>query len=216
MYTAHFQSWLRRRKKRNEWLDGPAQLELNSSMGWRVTILLLLFFLGCGSNQDIQDPVEEFQYGDAYYAGRHACKVYTPFIKELSYGPEYTPIVEGAVEAWNNALGEDRFNLLLSPTNEENPFRDPELKDGAIFIHRDDTLGRVLGFTLFLKQYGVCACQIAINPIAQSTVNVLIHELGHCLGLGHVPDIGSIMYPAPYANQVITQEMIDLVKSHTE
>lgn len=59
-------------------------------------------------------------------------------------------------------------------------------------------------------------CSIRFIPGADKNFKVVTHELGHCLGLNHVEDTTSVMYPAlNKSDGYITDKMVELVKQFT-
>lgn len=59
----------------------------------------------------------------------------------------------------------------------------------------------------------VHSCQITISPRSRHKVLTLVHEIGHCLGLGHDwDDPASVMHSPINAGATITHEDADLVR----
>jgi len=138
-----------------------------------------------------------------------------PIFYDDQTSPERVSQIQRSIEAWNHALG---FDLFGHPT----PGR--PMQRYSIYISYED-LGRssnnrqLHGLcrryyqtnSLLMRRY-IDYAQISIwdqlSPISQP--NVIIHELGHAIGLGHDRFINSVMYPfaaASYGN--IEQQDID-------
>jgi hypothetical protein len=120
------------------------------------------------------------------------------------------------VSEWESALGEDRFNIIDSPSKEDNPFRDAILAQSTILIGLNRSL-QAQGRAVFLTDYGPCACDISLRPEATDEVLILVHELGHCLGLTHSDpsELYNVMGAFFLEDAFITQESVDLVKANT-
>lgn len=175
-------------------------------------ILFTLLLVSCGSNQitllnDVLDP--------PYYPEQYACREYTVFFQRQNYsalgGPE---AIYQAAAAWNAVLGEERFHVLDSPEPADNPFRDATRARSTILVWIEDDQ-EPQGFFRFWKNYGPCACGISMRPESATSVLLLQHELGHCLGLSHTDEEGSVMEAFVDFDAHITQESIDLVREHT-
>lgn len=174
-------------------------------------IFLCLFISGCGSGAET--PPEA--YGPPYDPHQYACAYYTPVVGIPNYGEQNIPAIRAAIDMWNEALGEERFReLRVLPPNEINPFRDPVLARSAVLFLLDSDQ-KPAGIAFQGSSYGPCTCFISMSPAALTDVLILVHEMGHCLGLEHVPAVSSVMHDIVLEDAFITQEMVDLVKGNT-
>lgn len=173
-------------------------------------VLFLLLLTACGG---VASPQSEPTSNSPYIEGRYACENYTLAFQRVNfqYGGVDPAEVYKAVDAWNEALG-PRITLLDSPSNDNNPYKDPEKAKTHIFVEADPDL-EVAGNIIFRNYVGPCSCWIRMAPGA--VWQEIAHEIGHCLGLNHTTENGSIMEAFVDIGAYITQENVDLVLEHT-
>lgn len=177
----------------------------------KLILLMLLLVAGCGSVVETKPVV----YGPPYNPDQYACRFYTAQVNSWNYGELNIPAVKAAIAEWNNSLGENRIReLRIVPPNENNAWVDPELGRSVIIIAMNSSL-KIAGVAYQGVGEGPCSCWIDVNPNSLTSVPILVHEIGHCLGLEHVADPLSIMHPYVFEDAILTQEMVDLVKEHT-
>ena len=182
-----------------------------------IGLILPLILIACGNGnpEENQGGPTIMEQGRLYDEERYACREYTVFWQDLNYsalGGEAA--IRHAIQTWNIALGATRLKPLDSPDKASNPFRDENKARSAIFIWIENDQ-EPQGFARPWKQYGPCACGISMRPEAANSILLLAHELGHCLGLYHTTEEGSIMEKYVDTDAYITQENIDLVLEHT-
>ncbi len=85
-----------------------------------------------------------------------------------------------AVEIWNQAMGFEVISLGSTGAEED------------IEVSTSDLIPPQ--FAAWAK-WRFPECWIEVQPYMVDNLPVMVHEVGHCLGLGHSHDIHSIMYP---------------------
>ena len=118
---------------------------------------------------------------------------------------EHLPLIKKAVQAWNGVFGrdiielkEDMVNYAFGPP----PYKDSSFySDGVSVIYLVDPVGAG-GYALPRQRfnsesgsYEIYEADVFADPAGQSpyTLSTITHELGHALGLGHIPVSGNIM-----------------------
>jgi len=205
---------------------------LINSMMRRQTINFILLFLStsmiaCGFNframRHSNNSIHIYEYEiNALGLAVHfiPARGSIPIFYNNQTSPERVLQIERSANAWNHAVG---FDLFGRPTPGQ------PMQRYSIYISYED-LGKssnnrqLHGLcrryyqtnVLLMRQY-IDYARISIwddlSPISQS--NVIIHELGHAIGLGHDRFINSVMYPfaaASYGN--IEQQDIDFAVEH--
>lgn len=138
--------------------------------------------------------------------------------------------LEGAIELWNSGPTRFKFQREVTETtvehflNNQGPAFPVVLCDPQFTKHHSSlnaknipavsrTLTRAnrLGYAgiLLNAQHGAQANIARLNPLALR--NVIAHELGHILGLGHSHDTRSVMYPT-----TSTKRLMQLVHDDEE
>lgn len=112
-----------------------------------------------------------------------------------------------AIALWNQALGFELFREVA----------DDKCLPKDINIRQVETQGAlataVYGPGLFSGSW--CGCAIFVDPQAISSYKVVAHELGHCLGLSHSKNPGSLMYKFA-ENGELSKEVVELVASRID
>lgn len=174
-------------------------------------LCLFAIFAACGTSTTPTTAPSKPLYNPEKYA----CREYTVFWQDLNYNVfGGQAAIERAMALWNESLGDTRFIGLDSPSKEDNPFRDENAARSAILVYITDDQ-KPQGLAQYLSLYGPCACAISMLPEAANVSLLLAHELGHCLGLNHTNEPGSIMEAYVDSDAFISQENIDLVLEHT-
>lgn len=143
--------------------------------------------------------------------------------RHISFPEEYTPTLEKAVSAWETVAGKKLFQFSTEVITTENIPTEPdgkyviywqkewnnnqsEIEQGQTHIYENDNFiaeadilinGSMKDFSFFVDTPN------NINEVHLESV--LIHELGHVLGLQHSSSQTSIMYTHLKANEVRNQ-----------
>ncbi len=172
----------------------------------RLCVFLLLALSACGG-ADFNDPALEGP-DDVAYIWTNTCENYV-ISEEFEGGlpPVAMEVLDSAVERWNDAMGFEIFT-----------YGGPEgqLRGGAfldIQVVPNIIEGDFSGLTWNLHEAEDCGCRTHIDAEFVGDLKTYIHELGHCLGLGHSTKAFSVMNPKVQVTH-ITPEMVQLVEDH--
>lgn len=120
-----------------------------------------------------------------------------PVYKGLTVQGEHTEIIDEAIQFWNNSFGE---GFLTKDAG----------KYPAYVVIVDNLELDVSGLAYKYDDH----CLVKLK---KKMAKLLIHELGHCMGLGHSNVTHSIMFPYILGNQEITQKTIEIInQGHLE
>lgn len=173
-----------------------------------VKIGVLICLIGCNKDNVCKGvetcPPNSETYFDNFIAETGAL----PFYIRCDNCVDPTPLL-AAMNVWNSTLestyfsykeeGEVFITVVLVQTLDELKIQYPNrIKDEteSFVLVKDSKI------TLYILQN------------AYYKIPLLTHELGHTLGMNHSTCRKSIMWPVAGQCQIITQETIDLIKSH--
>jgi len=141
--------------------------------------------------------------------------LYSPIPMGISAAPDITPIVESAVDWWNDQIGTEVF-FMPSPTPditvEFGPIIDP--------TNPDDIYGEIgIAYLTFSYFDGlILDCDVVVSwdyrDDTDTATEITKHELGHCLGLADdTPsvDLNSVMQSALWTHGEVTAGDRDLI-----
>lgn len=113
-------------------------------------------------------------------------------------GPEGIGIPE-ATAYWNEFLGKEAIQT--------NAGKFP------VYITLKDEFKSDYNFAHGLSSTYPTHCSVEIKKLdIEASRRVLIHEIGHCIGFNHSTNPKSVMYPYVLKGQIITDEMLEIIK----
>lgn len=119
-----------------------------------------------------------------------------------SLSPEGKETARKAMHLWNIAM--DETVIVESDFEHANVY----VQDGPEMVSVFPP-GRILGVTWFLPHN---LSVVVFGPRDQSKLTTVIHEFGHCMGLGHSDKKDSIMFWNEGKNQHILPETVQALK----
>lgn len=159
------------------------------------TVLLLVAFMSAvpGNPRHLQNDIGE---------PMKRCDTPTRIVYDVSVPEDIRPLLAEAADFWNTSLGVEIFHIpSYSATIPRNQI------PGQINVRVDRTGAlitslRACGLTIFSYTWHGCipATEVSLSShcmdLAPGIVRwIWAHELGHALGLGHVDDPDSVMFP---------------------
>lgn len=131
----------------------------------------------------------------SYLTGQEDRWEIPPIVVNCYYGFNQEKRIKSSIEFWTSKGFEIAFF-------ESKPIKNVckyEKVEGMILIkiaRYDELSGNTLAFTKRNTSYGIIkSATIYVEYGTFNYPNLLEHELGHALGLGHKPDKGNIMHP---------------------
>ena len=188
--------------------DRSREKRLSIKAPWVVFLATILFLSACSEEGEIAAEeacsfVQNSQQQRVSWQGNLPVKV---FVSD-TVPEEFLPAIESALETWNLALGSrEIFTLAGQLENAQAP-----VQDGVSAIYFRDTweqdrTGEQARTTIFWKGNEIQEADIQINGKdfkffvgdepesgAVDVESLVLHELGHALGLTHKSSSGSVM-----------------------
>jgi len=136
-----------------------------------------------------------FKNKTSYLTGKEDSWKNPPIVVNCYYGFNQEKRIKSAIEFWIN----NGFEIAFYESKPIKNVCKYEKVEGMILIkiaRYDELDGNTLAFTKRNSSYGnIKSATIYIEYGIFNYPNLLEHELGHALGLGHNPEEGNIMHP---------------------
>jgi hypothetical protein len=176
------------------------------------TLLICCFFTSCTSSRR---QCEAFTTRQLPYHWNKSKA--TRFVSLNSRLKHMEPLVIECIQEWNALYPRLLTYAYMSPTSGDSNYWDADIEIDSDYgsLNRVSMIGVASIFSQgSTKEINWVKIQIQETANPEHWKSILLHELGHALGLGHSNNVESIMYPTVQKKnvQTIVHEDRELVK----